>query len=325
MTAVNEVILPSHMQAMVYDDYGTADVLHPAIQPLPRRLPGQVLIEVVAASVNPVDCRLRSGAMKGVIPGGFPRIPGYDVAGIVVASGDDMRFRVADRVMAFLDNSLGSGYAEYAVCAVDSVAEIPNDMAFDVAAAIPLAGSTVLQALRDHGKMEAGERVLVNGASGGVGMFAVQIAAAAGCHVTAVASGQHRDFCLELGAAEFYDYEQVDFTELGMTWDIVFDAAGKSGYLDVRQSLKKHGRYVTTEPDLKGMAMTLLTWPLSKSGTTMLAKPRGDDLRSLIALHQKGKLRVAIDRHFGLTQAADAQRRVEEGVDHGKVIIMCKE
>jgi 2-desacetyl-2-hydroxyethyl bacteriochlorophyllide A dehydrogenase len=325
MSATQETILPGQMQAIVYDDYGSTEVLHPSLRSLPRRLPGQVLIEVVAASVNPVDCRLRGGLLRGLLPGGFPRIPGYDVAGVVVEAGDDMRFRVADRVMAFLDNRRGGGYAQYAVCAVDAVAKIPDEMPFDVAAAIPLAGTTALQALRDHGKMKPRQRILVNGASGGVGMFAVQIAVAAGCQVDAVASGAHREFCLQLGAEEFYDYEQVDFTRLGLTWDIIFDAAGKSGFMQARRALKKHGRYVTTEPDLKGLAMTFLTWPLSKTGKTMLAKPKGDDLRSLIEMYRAGNLKVSIDRHYGLAEAAQAQRRVEEGVDQGKVVIMCRD
>jgi NADPH2:quinone reductase len=207
------------------------------------------------------------------------------------------------------------------------VAKIPDDMPFDVAAAIPLAGSTALQALRDHGSMQPGERVLINGASGGVGMFAIQVAVAEGCRVDAVASGEHRDVCMQLGAERFYDYEQEDFTQLAHIWDLIFDAAGKSGYLDVQHALKHGGRYVTTEPDLKGMAMTLFTVPLSKlgllkSGVAMLAKPRGDDLRTLVDLYREGKLRVAIDRHFPMSEAVAAHRRVEHGVDHGKVVLM---
>lgn len=327
MATAQGTILPGQMQAIVYDDYGSPEVLHPTTLSVPRRLPGQALIHVAAASINPVDCRLRSGEMKGLLPGGFPRTPGYDVAGTVVDAANDMRFKIGDRVMAFLDNTYGSAYAEYAVSAVDSVARIPDEMPFDVAAAIPLAGSTALQALRDHGSMKSGERVLVNGASGGVGMFAVQIATAAGCQVDAVASGEHREFGMQLGADRFIDYEQEDFAQSAHSWDLIFDAAGKSGYMDVRHALKKGGRYVTTEPDLKGMAMTLFTVPLSKlgllkPGVAMLAKPRGDDLRTLVEMVREGKLRVAIDRHFPLSEAVEAHRRVEHGVDHGKVVLV---
>ncbi|MCM2369425.1 NAD(P)-dependent alcohol dehydrogenase [Aporhodopirellula aestuarii] len=311
----------SDMHAIVFDDYGDASVLHAADIPMPKRLPGQILIEVFATSVNPIDYRLRSGEMKGLLPGGFPRVPGYDVAGIVADCAEDAPFSAGDRVMAFLNSARGGACADYAVCAVDAAAKIPADMPFEDAAAIPLAGTTALQSLRDHGRMEAGDRVLVNGASGGVGMFAVQIAKAHGCHCDAVASGDNREFCISLGADHFYDYEQVDFTDSSERWDVIFDAAGKSGYWDARNVMNEGGRYVSTEPDVKGMLMTAITWPLSKSGTIMLAHPRSDDLRELIRLYQAGQLKVTIDRRYPMAQCADAHRRIESGVDRGKVVL----
>jgi NADPH2:quinone reductase len=310
------------MQAMVYDDYGDASVIHSARIPLPSCLPGQVMIEVWASSVNPIDYRLRSGEMKGLLPFGFPRIPGYDVAGVIADCASDSPFQVGDRVMAFLDSARGGACAEFAVCAVDSVAKIPASLPIDIAAAMPLAGTTALQSLRDHGKMETGDRVLVNGASGGVGMFAVQIAKANDCHVDAVASGPNREFCLSLGADHFYDYEQTDFTESSERWDLIFDAAGKASYFDARHVMRENSRYVSTEPDVKGMLMTVLTWPLSKSGTVMLAKPKADDLRELIRLYEMGKLNVTIDRRYPMSELGAAHRRVEEGVDRGKVVLL---
>ena len=261
------------MTAFVYDDYGDANVLHAAAMPIPERQAEQLLISVKASSVNPIDYRLRSGEMKGLLPFGFPRIPGYDVAGTVIACGSGVPFNRGDRVMAFLDQTRGGACAEFAVCGINVAAKIPDAMSYEDAAAIPLAGTTALQSLRDHGKIAAGKRVLINGASGGVGAFAVQIAKAYDTHVTAVASGDNETFCMDLGADQFYDYEQVDFTKSVEKWDLIFDAAGKSGYFDARDVLSEKGRYVSTEPDVKGMLMTLLTWPLSKSGKVMLAKP----------------------------------------------------
>lgn len=310
------------MQAMIYDDYGDASVLHAGTISLPRRLPGQVLIDVWASSVNPIDYRLRSGEMKGLLPGGFPRVPGYDVAGVIADCASDAPFTTGDRVMAFLDSIRGGACADYALTAIDTVAKLPSTLPIDIAAALPLAGTTALQSLRDHGHMKPGDRVLVNGASGGVGMFAVQIAKAYDCHVDAVASGENREFCLSLGADHFYDYEKTDFTKSKERWDIVFDAAGKASYCDARDVMNDGGRYVSTEPDVKGMLMTVLTWPLSKSGKVMLAKPNADDLRELIALYEMGKLNVTIDRRYDMTQLADAHRRVEQGVDRGKVVLV---
>lgn len=312
----------STMQAMVYDGYGDASVLHPGRLPVPLPLPGQVLIEVWASSVNPVDFRMRRGELKGLLPGGFPRVPGYDVAGVIVDSASDAAFQSGDRVMAFLNSARGGACAEYAVCAVDAVVKLPTTIPTDIAAAMPLAGSTALQSLRDKGSMKPGDRVLVNGASGGVGMFAVQIAKAYGCHVDAVASGANREFCLSIGADRFYDYQQTDFTKLGECWDLIFDAAGKARYRDARRVLKPSGRFVSTEPSVKGLLMTLLTWILPKSGSIMLAKPRADDLRELVELYVTGKLKVTIDSRFPMTELAQAHRRVEHGVDRGKVVLL---
>jgi NADPH:quinone reductase-like Zn-dependent oxidoreductase len=315
---------PRTMRAIVYDDYGDASVLHCQRIAVPERITGQVLIEVHATSVNPIDYRLRRGEMKVILPGGFPRVPGYDVAGVVVDCEDGDPLNPGDRVMAFLRHARGGACAEYASCAIDAAVKLPASMSMDEAAAIPLAGTTALQSLRDHGQMQSGEHVLVNGASGGVGMFAVQIAKAYGCYVTAVASGHNESFCRSLGADEFFDYEKVDFTQTKEHWDIIFDAAGKSGYWNSRSVMNQQARYVSTEPDIQGMLMTVLTWPFSKSGTVMLARPRASDLQELVQLHEAGQLKVTIDSRFDFLQAADAHRRVETGVDHGKVVITIK-
>jgi NADPH:quinone reductase-like Zn-dependent oxidoreductase len=147
------LVKQSTMRAIVYDDYGDPSVLHADQRPVPERLPGQVLIEVFASSVNPIDYRLRSGEMKGLIPFGFPRIPGFDVAGKIADCAGDEGFSIGDRVMAFLDHTRGGASADYVACAVGSVARIPEEMPMDEAAAIPLAGTAALQCLRDHGKI----------------------------------------------------------------------------------------------------------------------------------------------------------------------------
>ena len=309
------------MRAIEYDQYGDASVLHVADHPVPVRLPGQLMIRVLASSVNPIDYRFRRGDMKVLIPFGFPRVPGYDVAGFVAETDNDSSFVVGDRVMAFLDHTRGGALADYAACSVSCAAKIPDTMSMEDAAAMPLAGTTALQSLRDHGKIKSGQTVLINGASGGVGMFAVQIAKYYGCHVDAIASGPNREFCLSLGADHFYDYEKDDFTKSNERWDIIFDVAGKAHFLDARAVLKDGGHFISTEPNVKGLLMTIFTWPLSKSGQVMLASPSGDDLRELIRLYDLGKLKVTIDSRFTFEHAAEAHRRIEAGVDHGKVVL----
>ena len=313
------------MRAIVYRDYGGPEVLETADRPEPEPAGDEVLLRVAAASVNPIDARLRSGEMRWLLPGGFPRIPGYDVAGTVVAAGKRTDLKPGQRVAAFLDHLYGGAYAERAVCSADCVAPIADETAFDQAAAIPLAASMALQSLRDLGRMEAGDDVLVNGASGGVGAFAVQIALAYGAKVTAVASSGHEHFVRGLGDVDFIDYTSQSFAETGRRWDVVFDAAGKSSFGDAKAVLTADGHYVTTEPSLKAAAVSLATWPLDRQGTFVYAKPRGDDLRELVSLHEQGKLKVHVHRTFPLDRAADAHRMIEDDSFAGKLVLNVQE
>lgn len=312
---------PQTMQAIVYHDYGPEDILCAARLNVPKVGRHQVLIRVHASGVNPIDARLRRGEMKGWLPGGFPRVPGYDVAGVVVEADSATRFVEGDRVMAFLDSVYGGGYAEYAVCSASAVAKLPSEMPFEEAAALPLAASTALQSLRDHAGLKPGQRVLINGASGGVGAFAVQIAQAYGAQVTGVASHENEAFVRSLGAISFIDYESLDFTELDRTWDIVFDVAGNSSFLDCRKVLTENGRYVSTEPNLKALLTAALTTPLSQKGGAMLARSRASDLEEIIRLYNADKLKVTIEAVYPLADAVAAHRHLEKGVGRGKIVL----
>ncbi|NNE01041.1 MAG: NAD(P)-dependent alcohol dehydrogenase [Pirellulaceae bacterium] len=309
------------MSAVVYEDYGDASVLQYRKTAMPRAGRGEVLIQVHAASVNPIDYRLRRGEASWLLMGGFPRVPGYDVAGVIVSAPATSEFQAGNRVLGFLKNKFGGGYAQYAACDLTSVAAIPDEMSFQHAAAIPLAGSTSLQSLRDHGKIQEGDQVLVNGASGGVGMFAVQIAKAIGAEVTGVASARNEDFVRSLGADHFIDYTKTDFAKTDQRWDIVFDAAGKSGYFDANKVLSNGGRYVSTEPSFSGVIMSVATRLLPKRGTIMLAKPKADDLRQLVSFCEAGEMVVTLDSVFPLRNAHLAHQRIEKGVDRGKIVL----
>ncbi len=310
------------MRAVIYKDYGAPSVLKLADRPRPELAKDEVLIRVVAAGVNPIDARMRQGEMKGLLPGGFPRIPGYDVAGYVETPDAEKTFAAGDRVLAFLDHLYGGGYAEFAACGTGAVARIPPNMPFDEAAALPLAGSTALQSLRDHAHLQEGARVLVNGASGGVGAFAVQIAVAYGATVTGVSSGQHEDFVRSIGSADFINYLHEKFTRLDRQWDVIFDAAGKSSYAEVKPILAHEGRYVSTEPSLRGLVVSLLTWPLDKKGSGMFAHSRSKDLQELLRLYEAGHLKVAVAETFPPEAAAEAHRRIENDSFCGKLVLL---
>lgn len=312
---------PARMQAIRYDAYGEPEVLKLVEAATCRPWRNDVLIRVTHAGVNPIDARLRRGEMKWLLPGGFPRIPGFDVAGEIISAPVDSRFSSGDRVMAFLNHLYGGGYAQYATCATSSAVSIPDSLPFEQAAAVPLAASTALQALRDRAQLRAGQRVLINGASGGVGCFAVQIAVAYGAEVTAVASGKNEDFVRSLGASTFLDYQNTDFTALGENWDVIFDVAGYSNFHSVQHCLTAHGRYVSTEPSFRGLLTTAMTVPLAKRGSIMMVKSRARDLQTLVEMIQQQELKVILDEVLPLQQASQAHRRIESGVERGKLVL----
>lgn len=312
------------MRAIIYRDYGDPSVLKATTLERPTPAADEVLIRVEAAGVNPIDARMRSGEIKWILPGGFPRIPGYDVAGVVEAAGNKSVLKPGTRVLAFLDSVYGGAYAEYATCTHTSAVEIPVEMPFEEAAAIPLAASTALQSLRDHGHLASGQDVLITGASGGVGAFAVQIAVADGAQVTGVASAPHEDFVRSLGATDFIDYRQHNFTELDRKWDLVFDAAGKTSFVDVKRVLKPEGNFVSTEPSLMGLVVSLVTWPMSQHGKVMLARSRDKDLKELIRLYKSGQMKVTVAETFPLEEAARAHWKIEKDSFCGKIVITTK-
>lgn len=313
------------MRAIAYRDYGGPDVLQLHQRPVPQAASSQVLIRVAAAGINPIDCRTRQGELRWLLPGGFPRVPGFDVAGTVEQAEPRTGLAVGERVIAFLDGLYGGGYAEFAVCAADAVTPLPDSVDMLHAAGLPLAGSTALQSLRDIGGIRQGDFVLINGASGGVGSFAIQIAKAYGATVTAVCSAKHHDFVRELGADEVLDYADTDYSKLNRQWNIVFDAAGKSSYRAARHVLARGGRFISTEPSLAGIGMSLATSLLSKKGRVMLARPRSKDLRELVRLVTSGKLAMHLDEVFPLDQAAAAHRRIEAGGVRGKLVLQVAE
>ena len=213
------------MRAVGLRRYGPPEVLEGLEVERPEPTSDGVLIRVAAGGVNPADCLLRSGGLRFVARQKMPFVPGADVAGVVEATGPAVtRFEPGDPVYAMLPNTAGGGYAEYAVAAEGTVAAIPPGLTFGEAAGVPLAALTALQALRDRADLSAGDHVLVNGASGGVGTFAVQISRAMGATVTAAASGRNADLVRGLGADEFLDYTDGDVTAGEARYDVVLDA-----------------------------------------------------------------------------------------------------
>lgn len=314
------------MRAVVYRSYGGPERLELTEVPAPVLGPDSaehVLIEVHAASVNPVDWKTAGGTMRLLMPARFPQIPGYDVAGTIAALGPGVTgFAVGDRVHARLRRYDGGACAELTAAGVAVTAHIPDGMDFAEAAGLPLAGMTALQGLRDRAGLPmsgATERVLVVGASGGVGHLAVQIARAAGAKVVGVCSARNAELVLGLGAHEVVDYRAPDPYRGQAPFDIVLDCVGgsPSAWLPL---LGSGGRFASTMPGPSVFLRRLLN-PLGKQVQPVMLDPNAADLRILDGLAEAGKLRVVVDRRFPLAELADAWRYSQSGRAAGKIVI----
>lgn len=317
------------MKAIVYHNYGSPDVLKCEEIEKPTAGDNEVLIKVRAASANALDWRLMRGKPSFIrlMIGGLrkPKItqPGRDVAGQVEAIGRNVtQFKPGDEVFGVC---LGA-FAEYACASEDKLALKPANISFEEAAAVPIAAFTALQGLRDKGRIQRGQKVLVDGASGGVGTFAVQIAKTFGAEVTAVCSTRNVDQARSLGADHVIDYTLEDFTQSGQRYDLIFAANAYHSIFDYRRALGQDGIYVMAGGGWAQILQAMSLGPLlsligSKKMWFCMAKMDKTDLALLKDLLASGKIVSVIDRRYPLSEAAEAIRYLEEGHARGKVVI----
>ena len=318
------------MKAIVRTKYGSPDALQFVEIAPPTPADNEVLIKLYAASVNPLDLFLLKGApWNRVIPG--MRTPKYqvigcDIAGRVEAIGrNTTQFQPGDEVFG-VTGFEGNGFAEY-VCAIeDKIALKPANLSFEQAAAVPIAASTALQGLRDKGRIQPGQKVLIEGASGGVGTFAVQIAKAFGAEVTAVCSARNVQTARSLGADHVLDYTQADFAHCGQRYDLILAASAHHSLLDYRRALSHHGIYVAAGGAVARALEAFLLGPLlSRMGPNkmgiFLANINQRDLAFLKDLLEVRKLVPVIDRRYPLCDAAEALRYLAEGHAQGKIVL----
>ena len=311
------------MRAMQYQRAGGPDRIVAAEVPTPRPTATQLLVKLTATSVNPVDWKLRKMPSFLFWPVRFPSIPGTDLAGEVVEVGEGVRgFKPGDHVFAMARLTTGATSAEYAVVDEPSAARAPAKVPLAESAAIPLAGLTALQSLRDLGGIAAGQRVLIVGASGGVGHFAVQIAKSYGTHVTAVCGDRHVEMMRALGADVVIDYTQRHDFRGAQPYDLVFDTAVRApmrGFLDV---MAPAGVYVSTLPDFARVSTAILLPLVSRRRVRFSGvRARGADLEVLRDLCDAGKLRPVIDRTFALSELGAAHAYSQQGHAGGKILI----
>ncbi len=321
------------MKAIVCTKYGPPDglQLQEVAKPTPKE--DEVLVKVHAASVNAYDWHLLTADMFLVrlMGGGLLRpkkaIPGVDIAGRIEAAGRCVKqFRPGDEVFGDISACGNGGFAEYVAVPENALALKPTPLSFEEAAAMPMAAVTALQGLRDQGKIQAGQKVLINGASGGVGTFAVQIAKAFGAEVTAVCSTRNLDMARTLGADRVIDYTKEDFTRNGQTYDLILAANGYHPLSAYKRALTPQGIYVMIggTPAQIFQAMLLGSW-MSENGGKKLggftAKANQGDLVVLKELVEAGKVAPVIDKRYSLSEAAEAVRHLGAGHARGKVVI----
>ncbi|MGE5173585.1 MAG: NAD(P)-dependent alcohol dehydrogenase [Betaproteobacteria bacterium] len=310
------------MQAVAFHAFGGNDVIEIADVPKPSPKPREVLIKVHAAGVNPVDWKTREGQTRIFIGSTFPKILGIECAGEVVDAGNRVtKYKPGDTVIATAGPHLGA-YAEYVAISEKTVFPMPKNISFEEAAAIPIAGMTAFIALRDKGRIAAGRKVVINGASGGVGTFAVQIAKLYGAQVTAVCSSANAGLVKELGADSVIDYHQQDFTKAGIQYDIVFDAISARSFKECKQALTPHGIYINTvpSPSLIWSIFVRALLPGKKAATIMVGH-KSSDVEWLCGHIQAGKIKVVLDKVFPLDQVKEALAYSQTGRVRGKVAL----
>jgi NADPH2:quinone reductase len=319
------------VKAVVFDNYGPPEILKVTDLEKPAARSREVVIKVHATTVTHADGMMRRGDTAAARiflglrkPRKRFRIMGIELAGVIEAVGRDVTlFKPGDEVYGF--RGFGTGTcAEYKSMPETGSLELkPSNLDFHEAASVVDGSTTALYFLRDLGKIKKGQKVLINGASGSIGVFAVQLAAWFGAEVTGVCSAANGELVKSLGAGHIIDYTREDFTRSGKTWDIIFDTVGKSSFTRCRKALSPKGRYLVTNGNIiKNRILTLLT-PLSggKRFVWGMSVEKKDPLRFLKDLFETDKLKPVIDRVYPLEQVIDAHRYVETGHKKGNVVI----
>ncbi len=325
------------MKAIVINRFGGPDVLELVLDhPEPIPASNQVLIEVHAAGINPLDWKIREGQLKLLLGARFPIVLGNDASGVISAVGREVtRFKPGDEVFCMLDVSSrpswtgfarSGGYAQRAVTREGTLAHKPPSMSHSEAASVPLAALTAYQTLVHKAGINRGHDILIIGASGGTGIFAVQIAKALGGVVTAVCSAGNHELVAGLGAERLVDYRRQPIAKLGRSFDIIYDAAAASSFAQCRKQLKAAGVFVSNLPNVAGM-LAKMTFPAARGlghrqkNDFAWVKPAGQDLEVIRSMIETGQVRTVIDRTYAPEAIRDAHDYSQSGRVRGKLVV----
>ncbi|MGM0839943.1 MAG: NADP-dependent oxidoreductase [Bacillota bacterium] len=308
------------MKAIIINQYGDKEVLQEKELDQPVIGDNQILLENHATSINPIDWKVRAGYLKDMLDFEFPIILGWDAAGVIAETGKNVQgFEVGDRVFARPATTREGTYAEYVAVDDELLAKMPDSMSFEEAAAIPLAGLTAWQCLVDFGQIKEGDKVLIHAGSGGVGNFAIQIAKSFGAYVATTASGKNEEFVKSLGADQFINYREEDFSEVLQDFDLVLDSMGGEVQSNSYKVLKKNGKLVSiAQPPSEEEA--------EKYGVKaefLWLDPKGEQLEKLAELYESDQLKPVIGETFDLSEQGlkDAHALSETHHAQGKIVI----
>lgn len=310
------------MKAAIYNKYGTSQELTIAEVPVPEIKPDQALVKVHASALNPVDWKIRAGYLKLVTGLKFPRFTGADFAGKIIKTGNECRqFNAGDEVFGMISAATGGACAEYLSVPENLLCLKPSNATFEEAAAIPLAAQTALQSLVNKANLDDGHHVLINGSSGGVGSFGVQISRILGAKITAVCSSRNVDLSRQLGAHKIIDYSKTNLLETNDRFHVFFDAVATYTYSQVKHLITESGVYVTTIPGLPAMTAKILTAFSSRNAYSIWVKSNWKDLNYLKEQVESGRMKPIIDKIYPLAEIAQAHAYSETGRAVGKIII----
>jgi NADPH:quinone reductase-like Zn-dependent oxidoreductase len=311
------------MKAIVIEEYGDKNVLVEKTIQTPIISENQVLVEVHATSINPIDWKVRAGYLKEMLPFEFPIILGWDAAGVVVEAGSNViDFKVGDRVFTRPATTNRGTYAEYLAADSNLLAKMPEEMSFEEAASIPLAGLTAWQCLVDFGNIKEGSKVLIHAGAGGVGIFAIQIAKSLGAYVATTASENNTEFLTSLGADEVINYKETDFSEVLNGFDLVLDSMGGDIQSKSYKVLKENGKLVSiVQPPSEEEAESFN----AKAGFLWL-EPNGEQLQKLADLYVEGKVKPVIGKTFDFSEQSLKEAHALSETHHarGKIVIRVK-
>lgn len=325
------------MRAVTINNFGDENTLNYSEEvPIPDFAPNQVLIKTYAAGVNPLDIRIRNGDLSLLMGSKFPLILGNDVSGLIVKVGENVtKFKPGDEVYGMIDSNnkksitgfaKGGSYADYCVSREDTLDFLPKMMNRFDAASVPLASLTAYQGLKKVNPKK-GQKILINGASGGVGIFAVQLSKLFGLNVTAVSSGIHKEFLLSVGSDSFIDYKTSDFKKGDIKYDIIFDIVANTTYKDCKNVLNENGLFISNvakiKPLIKNFFNPLLSIFAYKNRELYnWVESNGKDLSKITEMIDEGLIKTFVSKRFKLDEAQEAHSHFEHNSVRGKIILI---